>query len=262
MPRSVLTLGCGLGQSGLPKYNEWRTANAFLLSQGEEQAPEKALLKVLHIMPLPESFRRVRVHIGRAQRPVSVKTRQPLVGLGSVVPCLFFYPQTMRYPVNLSQSPASHGPELTTSTATSTAAACRRVFRRKNALRLPGDRTEQPPMPEDFACLAGTDRPTAAAVPSLHADALAARDALQRAAAGLTAYRQALAELRRVGYALLPRLCSDEGYASPIARPFIGEVLDAALYDAEQQLTDVHDKASAQAALLCRLAREVEECHA
>ena len=113
MPRSVLTLGCGLGQSGLPKYYEWRTANAFLLSQGEEQAPEKALLKVLHIMPLPESFRRVRVHIGRAQRPVSVKTRQPLVGLGSVVPCLFFYPKATRYPMNLSQSPASHGPELT-----------------------------------------------------------------------------------------------------------------------------------------------------
>ena len=157
-----------------------------------------------------------------------------------------------------THSPAVNSHELTPNTAT----ACRRAFRRRSALRQPEDRAEQPPMPEDFACLAGTDRPTAAAVPSLHADALAARDALQRAAAGLTAYRQALAELRRVGYALLPRLCSDEGYASPIARPFIGEVLDAALYDAEQQLTDVHDKASAQAALLCRLAREVEECHA
>ena len=41
--------------------------------------------------------------------------------------------------MNLSQSLASHGPELTPSTATSTAAACRRVFRRKNALRLPGE---------------------------------------------------------------------------------------------------------------------------
>lgn len=161
--------------------------------------------------------------------------------------------------MNLSQSPASHGPELTTSTATSTAAACRRVFRRKNALRLPDDRTEQPTMPEGSACLAGTDRPTAAAVPSLYADALAARDALQRAAAGLTTYRQALANLRRVGYALLPRLCADEGYASPIARPLIGDVLDAALYDAEQQLTDAHDKASAQASAFVRLASELQE---
>lgn len=144
-------------------------------------------------------------------------------------------------------------------TAGTTAAACRRVFRRKNALRLPDDRTEQPTMPEGCACLAGTDRPTAAPAPSLYAEALAARDALQRAAAGLTAYRQALADLRRVGYALLPRLCSDEGYASPIARPFIGDVLDAALYDAERQLTDAHDKAGAQASAFVRLARELEK---
>lgn len=158
-------------------------------------------------------------------------------------------------------SPAVNGHELTPNTAT--AAACRRAFRRRSALRLPEDRAEQPRMPEDCARLPEADRPTAAPAPSLYADALAAREALQRAAAGLGAYQKSLAELRRVGYALLPRLCSDEGYASPIARPFIGEVLDAALYDAEQQLTDVHDKASAQAALLCRLAREVvEECHA
>lgn len=144
-------------------------------------------------------------------------------------------------------------------TAGTTAAACRRVFRRKNALRLPDDRTEQPTMPEGSACLTDTDRPTAFPAPSLYAEALAARDALQRAAAGLTAYRQSLAELRRVGYALLPRLCSDEGYASPIARPFIGEVLDGAFNDVERQWGDGLDKASAQAALLCRLARELEK---
>ena len=156
--------------------------------------------------------------------------------------------------MNLSQSPASHGPELTPATA----ARCRRVFRRKNALRLPDDRTEQPTMPEGSACLTDTDRPTASPAPSLYADALAAREALQRAAAGLGAYQKSLAELRRVGYALLPRLCSDEGYASPIARPFIGDVLDAALYDAERQLTDAHDKAGAQASVFVRLARELE----
>lgn len=157
-------------------------------------------------------------------------------------------------------SPAVNGHELTPNTAT--AAACRRAFRRRSALRLPEDRAEQPLMLEDCARLPEADRPTAAPAPSLHADALAARDALQRAAAGLNVYRQALAELRRVGYALLPRLCADEGYASPIVRPFIGDVLDAALYDAERQWCDGHDKASAQAALLCRLAREVEVCHA
>ena len=129
--------------------------------------------------------------------------------------------------MNLSQSPASHGPELTTSTATSTA-ACRRVFRRKNALRLPGDRTEQPPMPEDFACLAGTDRPTAAAVPSLHADAL------------------------------LPRICGPEGYASANARPFLWDALSAKLYDIERLLFDAHDTATGQAAAFVRLARELE----
>lgn len=155
-------------------------------------------------------------------------------------------------------SPAVNGHELTPNTAT--AAACRRAFRRKSALRLPEDRAEQPCMPEGSACL--IDRPTAAPAPSLYADALAARDALQRAAAGLTDFLQSLAELRRVGYALLPRLCADEGYASPIARPFIGEVLDAALYDTKRLLTDAHDKAIGQAALLCRLAREVEVCHA
>lgn len=159
--------------------------------------------------------------------------------------------------MNLSQSPASHGPELTPNTAT---AACRRrVFLRKNALRLPDDRTEQPTMPGATACLTDTDRPTAAPAPSLYAEALAARDALQKAAAGLTTYRQALADLRRIADALLPRLCSDEGYASPIARPLIGDVLDAALYDAEQQLTDAHDKASAQASAFVRLASELQE---
>ena len=161
--------------------------------------------------------------------------------------------------MNLSQSPASHGPELTTSTATSTAAACRRVFRRKNALRLPGDRTEQPTMPEGSACLTDTDRPTASPAPSLYADALAARDALQRAAAGLTAYRQALKDLRRVADALLPRLCGPEGYASANARPFLWDALAASLFDTEEQLTGAHDRASAQASAFVRLARELQE---
>ena len=54
---------------------------------------------------------------------------------GALRPRPFFIPNQTRYPMNLSQSPASHGPELTTSTATSTAAACRRVFRRKGFLK-------------------------------------------------------------------------------------------------------------------------------
>lgn len=156
------------------------------------------------------------------------------------------------YPTSLAS--ASHGPELTPATA----ARCRRVFRRKNALRLPGDRTEQPTMPEGSACLAGTDRPTAAPAPSLYADALAARDALQRAAAGLTAYRQALKDLRRVADALLPRLCGPEGYASANARPFLWDALSAKLYDIERLLSDAHDTATGQAAAFVRLARELE----
>ncbi|WP_297260849.1 hypothetical protein [uncultured Desulfovibrio sp.] len=119
--------------------------------------------------------------------------------------------------------PLSPCPAL--NTAGTTAAACRRVFRRKNAL---------------------------------HADALAARDALQRAAAGLTAYRQALANLRRVGDALLPRICGPEGYASANARPFLWDALSAKLYDIERLLFDAHDTATGQASAFVRLARELE----
>lgn len=155
---------------------------------------------------------------------------------------------------DLSQSPASHGPELPPNTA----ARCRRVFLRKSALRLPGDRTEQPPMPEDFACLPDTDRPTAAPAPSLYAAALAARDALQRAAAGLTPYRKALADLRRIADALLPRICGPEGSASANARPFLWDALSAKLYDIERLLSDAHDTATGQAAAFVRLARELE----
>lgn len=196
--------------------------------------------------------------------PMFVRLGRPCLGRGacSVFFCALKTLKQDRYPMTNTHSPAVNGHELTPNTAT--AATCRRAFRRRSALRLPEDRAEQLTMPEGSAFRA--DRPTAAPAPSLYAEALAARDALQRAAAGLTAYRQSLADLRRVGYALLPRLCADEGYASPIARPFIGDVLDTPLSDAEQQLTDGLDKASAQASLLCRLAREVEKagevCHA
>ena len=82
------------GKVRFPKYNERHTANAIPVSpQEQEKAPEKALLKVLHIMPCRKSTRRERGYIGRVQRPVSVKTRQPLIGLGSVVPCLFYFPK-------------------------------------------------------------------------------------------------------------------------------------------------------------------------
>lgn len=199
-------------------------------------------------------------HIGGVVTSSIREDWRPCMSRGALRPRPFFIPNHTRYPMTNTHSPAVNGHELTPNTAT----ACRRAFRRRSTLRLPEDRAEQPCMPAGSACLA--DRPTAAPAPSLHAEALAAREALQRAAAGLGAFRQALAELRRVGYALLPRLCADEGYASPIARPFIGDVLDAALYDAERQLTDAHDKAIGQAALLCRVAREVEKagevCHA
>lgn len=94
-----LTSGPLSGMVRLPKYNERHTANAIPVSpQEQEKAPEKALLKVLHIMPCRKSTRRERGYIGRVQRPVSVKTRQPLIGLGSVVPCLSFYPQNNEVP--------------------------------------------------------------------------------------------------------------------------------------------------------------------
>lgn len=148
-----------------------------------------------------------------------------------------------------------NGPELTT--ATCTAAACRRAFRRRSALRLPEDRTEQPPMPEDFASLPEADRPEAA--PTLHDQAVAARDALQRAAAGLTVYRQALAGLRQVADALLMEVCGPRDYAPPSVRPFLADTLAAKFHDLGQKLTDAHDAALGQAALLSRLARELQE---
>lgn len=149
--------------------------------------------------------------------------------------------------MNNTHSTSTYGPELTT--ATSTAAACRRAFRRKSALRLPEDRTEAPTMPE-------ADQPTAA--PTLHDQAVAALDGLRKAAAGLTEYRQALADVWQVADALLPRICGPEGYASPSARPFIANMLEAQFHDLGQQLTNAHDAALGQAALLCRLARELE----
>ena len=148
-----------------------------------------------------------------------------------------------------------NGPELTT--ATSTAAACRRAFRRKSALRLPEDRTELPPMPEDCASLPEADRSEAA--PTLHDQAVAALDGLRKAAAGLTAYRQALADVRQVADALLPRICGPEGYASPSTKPFLWEALGASLYDVEKALTDANDKALGQASAFVRLARELEK---
>lgn len=159
--------------------------------------------------------------------------------------------------MNNTHSPAAHGPELTPNTAAAT--ACRRAFRRRSALRLPEDRTEQPTMPEDFAARPEAGQPTAAPAPSLYAQAVAARDALQRAAAGLTVYRQALAGLRQVADALLMEVCGPRDYAPPSVRPFLAATLDAQFHDLEQGLRDTNDAAFGQAALLCRLARELEE---
>lgn len=149
-------------------------------------------------------------------------------------------------------SPAVNGPELTP--ATSTAAACRRAFRRKSALRLPEDREEQPLMPEDCDSL-----PEAAPAPTLYDQAVAARDALQRAASGLTAYRQALSDVRQVADSLLVAVCGPRDYAPPSVRPFIAGALGDKFHDLEQGLLDSHDEALGQAALLCRLARELEK---
>ena len=148
--------------------------------------------------------------------------------------------------MNNTHSPSTvNGPELTT--ATSTAAACRRAFRRRSALRLP----------EDCASLPEADRPEAA--PTLHDQAVAALDGLRNAASAIHTYRQALVEVREVADALLVEVCGPEGYASPIARPFIGDVLAAKFYDLERELLNAHDAALGQATLLCRLARELQE---
>lgn len=179
----------------------------------------------------------------------SVRPRRLRKGRGTSCPAFFVALNFARYPMTNNTPSTVNGPELTT--ATSTAAACRRAFRRKSALRLPEDRTELPSLPEDFATMPEADRPEAA--PTLHDQAVAARDALQRAAAGLTAYRQAVAD------ALLPRICGPEGNASANVRPFIADVLEAKFYDLGQQLTNAHDAALGQAALLCRLARELEK---
>ncbi|WP_300708605.1 hypothetical protein [uncultured Desulfovibrio sp.] len=143
-----------------------------------------------------------------------------------------------------------NGPELTTATS-------RRAFRRKSAFRLPEDRTELPTMPEDCASLPEADRSEAA--PTLHDQAVAALDGLRKAAEGLTAYRQALGNVRQVGDSLLPRICGPGGYASPSTKPFLWEALGASLYDVEKALTDAHDKALGQASAFVRLARELEK---
>ncbi|HJA78200.1 MAG TPA: hypothetical protein H9784_01325 [Candidatus Desulfovibrio intestinavium] len=159
--------------------------------------------------------------------------------------------------MNNTHSPAAHGPELTT--ATSTTAACRRAFRRKSALRLPEDRTELPTMPEDFAALPEADQPTAPPAPTLHAQAVAALDGLRKAASAIHTYRQALADVRQLADALLVEVCGPRDYAPPSVRPFLADTLAAQFHDFGQKLTDAHDAALGQAALLCRLARELQE---
>lgn len=153
--------------------------------------------------------------------------------------------------------PAVNGPELTP--ATSTAAACRRAFRRKSALRLPEDRTELPLMPEDGARLPEVDQPAAAPAPSLYADALAALDGLRKAASAIHTYRQALSDVRQLADALLVEVCGPRDYAPPSVRPFLADTLAAQFHDFGQKLTDAHDAALGQATLLCRLARELEK---
>lgn len=248
-----LTHARRMWEAGLPLTTRG-VASAFSASQG----PGKVLPHILLSTSLPaiRAAGGVRILAGYDVRE-SVRPRRLRVGRGASCPAFFCALNYTRNPMNNTHSTSTHGPELTP--ATSTAAACRRAFRRRSALRLPEDREELPLMPEDCDSLPEVDQPAAAPAPSLYADALAALDGLRKAASAIHTYRQALSDVRQVGDALLPRLCSDEGYASPLARPFIGDVLDASLNDAERKLTDAHDTASAQAALLCRLARELEK---
>lgn len=255
-----LTNARRMWEAGLPLTLRG-VASAFPASQELEEV----LPHILSSTSLPAIRAAGGVHIlaGYDVRE-SVRPRRLRKGRGTSCPAFFVALNFARYPMTNTPSPAVHGPELPPATAT--AAACRRAFRRRSALRLPADRAEQPLMPEDCARLPEAARPTAAPAPSLYADALAALDGLRKAASAIHTYRQALSDVRQVADAMLPRLCSDEGSASPIARPFIGDALDASLNDAERKLTDAHDTASAQAALLCRLARELENvgevCHA
>lgn len=253
-----LTNARRMWEAGLPLTLRG-VASAFPASQELEEVLPHILLSTS--LPAFRAAGGVRILAGFNVRE-SVRPRRLRKGRGTLNSAFFCALNFARYPMTNTHSPAVNGHELTPNTAT--AATCRRAFRRRSALRLPEDRAEQLTMPEGSAFRA--DRPTASPAPSLYAEALAARDALQRAAAGLTAYRQSLADLRRIADALLPRICGPEGSASANARPFLWDALAASLYDAERQLTDAHDKASAQAALLCRVAREVEKagevCHA
>lgn len=245
-----LTNARRMWEAGLPLTTRG-VASAFSASPELEEVLPHILLSTS--LPAFRAAGGVRILAGYDVRE-SVRPRRLRVGRGASCPAFFCALNYTRYPMTNTPSPVAYGPELTTATA----AACRRAFRRRSALRLPEDRTELPSMPEDCAALPEADQPTAAPAPTLHAQAVAARDGLRKAASAIHTYRQALADVRQVADALLPRICSDGGYASPIARPFIGDVLAAKFHDLEQQLTNAHDAALGQATLLCRLARELE----
>lgn len=247
-----LTKARRMWEAGLPLTTRG-VASAFPASQ----EPGKVLPHILLSMSLPaiRAAGGVRILAGYDVRE-SVRPRRLRVGRGALHPAFFCTLNYTRFTMNNTPFPTVNGPELTTATST---AACRRAFRRRSALRLPEDRTELPTMPEACAGLPEADRPEAGLATSLHADAVAARDALQRAAAGLTVYRQALAGLRQVADALLMEVCGPRDYAPPSLRPFLGDLLAANFHDLELGLRDAHDKASGQAALLCRLASELEK---
>ena len=86
------------GNLAFPKYNERRTANAIPFPPRKGRSTRTSIAESSAYHALLGVTRRERGYIGRVQRPVSVKTRQPLIGLGSVVPCLSFYPQNNEVP--------------------------------------------------------------------------------------------------------------------------------------------------------------------
>lgn len=93
-----LTSAGACGNLVSPKYNERRTANAISFPPRKGRSTRTSIAESSAYHALLGATRRERGYIGRVQRPVSVKTRQPLVGLGSVVPCLSFYPQNNEVP--------------------------------------------------------------------------------------------------------------------------------------------------------------------